>query len=450
MRRTLPAPTVYLLIEAILGFNGFMFSAMFSVYLIVDAHLDPFELVVLGTLLEATVLLFEIPTGVLADAVSRRASVIVGILLSGAGFVLMGAIPRLWPIVVANVLWGLGATFVSGAEVAWITDEVGEERAHGLYLRGAQSAQLLGLAGIAASVGLATVSFGLPIVVSGASSVALGLVLVLVMPERNFHPRHEGHALRTAFGHTFGDGIRAVRRSPVLVLIFTVAAVHGMSTEGFDRLFQLHLIRDTNLPSADTIRFVLWIGAIEAGGLLLAIGAAEYIRRRVDISSHTEAAKTLAAIDALLVVTVVAFALTGNLLLAVACFWVVALLREVRKPVSTAWINQGLDPATRATVNSMWSQMDAVGQIAGGPGIGALAQSVSVRAGIVGAGLLRLPALALFARAIRTGTGGTLPADRIRPVRVEPAEADVAGLPGPPVSHRAPPGSDDGRGSDER
>jgi DHA3 family tetracycline resistance protein-like MFS transporter len=451
VRRPLPPPTVYLLIEAVEGFNHFMFGTMFSVYLIVDAGLGPFELVLLGTLLEATVLLFEIPTGVLADAVSRRASVIVGIFVSGSGFVLMGTIPRFWPIVVANVLWGLGATFVSGAQVAWITDEVGEQRAHTLYLRGAQAGQVLGLAGIGASVALATVSFGLPITVSGGASMALAVALVFVMPERHFRPRHEGHAARTAFARTFGDGMRAVRRSPVLLLIFIVAAVHGMSTEGFDRLFQLHLIRDTDLPPSDTIGFVLWFGAIEAGGLVLAVAAAEYVRRRVDISSHTGAARTLAVIDILLIGTVVAFALTGNLLLAVACFWAVALLREVREPVSAAWINQGLDPASRATVNSMWSQMDAVGQIAGGPGIGALAQSVSVGAGIVGAGLLRLPTLALFARALRKGTVGTIPPERIRPAGVEPSEVDVAGIPGPPVPHRMLPaaGPSNDRAPDE-
>jgi len=80
----------------------------------------------------------------------------------------------------------------------------------------------------------------------------------------------------------------------------------------------------------------------------------------------------------------------------------------VREPVFTAWINQGLDAKTRATINSVGGQADAIGQAAGGPGIGLIARSVSVPTALVVSGLLRLPALFLYARAIRRGTVGTL------------------------------------------
>jgi hypothetical protein len=80
----------------------------------------------------------------------------------------------------------------------------------------------------------------------------------------------------------------------------------------------------------------------------------------------------------------------------------------LREPVFTAWINQGLDPKTRATINSVGGQFDAIGQAAGGPGIGLIARSVSVPAARVISGLLRLPALVLYAGAIRRGTVGTL------------------------------------------
>jgi hypothetical protein len=81
--------------------------------------------------------------------------------------------------------------------------------------------------------------------------------------------------------------------------------------------------------------------------------------------------------------------------------------------VFTAWINQGLDAKTRATINSVGAQSDAIGQAAGGPGIGLIARSVSVPTALVVSGLLRLPALFLYARAIRRGTVGTLAPDQI-------------------------------------
>jgi len=114
-----------------------------------------------------------------------------------------------------------------------------------------------------------------------------------------------------------------------------------------------------------------------------------------------------------LVAAVGLFAMASSFWLALAMFWLVGTLRSVREPVFTAWINQGLDAKTRATINSIGSQSDAIGQAAGGPGIGLIARSVSVPAALVVSGLLRLPALFLYARAIRRGTVGTLAPDQI-------------------------------------
>jgi uncharacterized membrane protein len=91
--------------------------------------------------------------------------------------------------------------------------------------------------------------------------------------------------------------------------------------------------------------------------------------------------------------------------------WISFGLRSVRDPIFDAWVNQGLDPATRATINSMGSQADAIGQAAGGPALGFIGNA-SVPAALVVSGVLRLPALLLYARAIRRGSVGTVaPAD---------------------------------------
>jgi DHA3 family tetracycline resistance protein-like MFS transporter len=110
---------------------------------------------------------------------------------------------------------------------------------------------------------------------------------------------------------------------------------------------------------------------------------------------------------------VVAFGVVGAFWAAVLAFWIVGALRSVRDPVFTAWVNQGLDPATRATVNSMGTQSDAIGQTVGGPPLGIIASAISVPVALVVSGLLRLPTLALYARAIRRGSVGTLAPDEI-------------------------------------
>ena len=107
-RRVLAADLVYLVIA---GGGGFFFTVAFTLsalYRIREAGLSPLQLILLGTALEGSVLLFEVPTGVVADIFSRRLSVIIGYTLIGAGITLEGAIPRFETILIAQLLWGIG------------------------------------------------------------------------------------------------------------------------------------------------------------------------------------------------------------------------------------------------------------------------------------------------------------------------------------------------------
>ena len=412
------ASRVYLTIEAVFGFAHLMMGTIFSVYLIVEADFDPFQLVVMGTILEISVLLFEVPTGVLADHVSRRLSVIVGIFLSGIGFGLSGLVESFWLVAFAQMFWGIGYTFISGAQVAWITDEVGEAEAAKLYVRGAQYWQFSAVMGIAVGVGLATISLGLPLVASGVVLFALTIYLIVAMPEEHFPGRGAAPGETRSPLAPFRGGISMLKTRPVLVLILAVALIQGLSTEGFDRLSHLLLLTETGLPPLGGLDRVLWFGILDGGGLLLAIAGAEYVKRKVDITSHAAAARALALIDVLLIAAVCFFALVTSFYAALIAFWVVALLREVNEPIYEGWVNQGLDPRSRATVNSMASQAHAFGEV-GGFGFGFVARA-SVPGAIFLSGIVRAPALLLFWRALRKGTVATVPPDEMEPVKPEP------------------------------
>jgi DHA3 family tetracycline resistance protein-like MFS transporter len=118
-----------------------LYALIFTVnllYYIFVAKLNPLQLVLVGTALEASIFIFEIPTGVVADSLSRRLSVVIGVFLIGIAFLVNGTWPVFWVILVAQVLWALGYTFTSGATQAWISDEIGEENAGLAFIRGAR------------------------------------------------------------------------------------------------------------------------------------------------------------------------------------------------------------------------------------------------------------------------------------------------------------------------
>lgn len=396
MRR--PAASVYLTIEAVTGFAFYTMATLASVYRISSAGLDPLQLVLVGTALEATVFLFEIPTGILADTVSRRRSVIVGTFLTGIGFMIEASFPRFLPILLGQVVWGLGYTFVSGANVAWVTDEVGEAPAAGLYLRGAQLANFAALGGIVASVSLGSVALWMPIFAGGVVFVLLSLFLTVAMPETGFTRGAPKGTVVASMRDSVRGARSMVRVRPVLVTILIVSALHGASTETFDRLWELHLLRGIGLPGFGELDPIVWFGVINGVGLLLGIAAVELVKKRVDVVRGPGIVNALVVVNVLLIVTTAAFGLTGGFAAAVAAFWLVDLLRYTHLPLFQAWVNRGLDPATRATINSAASQMDGLGQIFGGPVLGAVGAVRSVAAAIVTAAALRIPAVFLLRR----------------------------------------------------
>ncbi len=77
------------------------------------------------------------------------------------------------------------------------------------------------------------------------------------------------------------------------------------------------------------------------------------------------------------------------------------VFRRVTQPLFVGWVNRHVDPRVRATLLSMGGEVDAVGQLTGGPIIGLVAQLVSLRAAMVTVGLTLVPALPLLARARR-------------------------------------------------
>jgi MFS family permease len=176
------------------------------VFMVEVAKLDPLQMVLVGTVLELSVFLFEIPTGVVADRVSRRLSVVIGHGLMGVGFFVIVLVPEFWMILVSQIIWGLGWTFISGAYPAWLTSEIGVARANEAILRASQLAQGVAFLGIGLSIALAHVSLALPIAVGSLGLVGLSIVMCLVMREAHFQLAASDRYLR--FSGAGGPGYR--------------------------------------------------------------------------------------------------------------------------------------------------------------------------------------------------------------------------------------------------
>ncbi len=389
------AMSIYLLISTVNSFAMSTISSINMVYQIEMVKLGPLQLVLVGTTLEATCFLCQVPTGVLADTYSRRLSVVIGYLLIGAGFVCEGLFANFYIILLAQVLWGCGATFVSGAQEAWCADEIGEEHISKTFIRGTQISQIASLFGIPLGIGLAAAfQLNVPVIVGGCILLLLGLFLLAFMPERHFHP--ESSATSSSWlmmGHVLLEGGKAVSRSRILLAMLGVTIFSAMASEGFDRLGIDHFIQDYRFPVLGHLLPLLWFGIISVGSSLLVLPVTELVRRKLASNNQHMLTWLILAFNILLVSSIIVFALASNFYLALLAYWCSTVFRATLVPLSTTWITHNSDPRIRATIISMFGQVDAIGQIAGGPGVGYIGSVVSIRAALLTTSAILAPAI---------------------------------------------------------
>jgi MFS transporter, DHA3 family, tetracycline resistance protein len=390
-------------------FDSIGFHAAFTVlavYLVQDVGANPLQLVLLGTVSEIAIFLFEVPTGVVADTYSRRLSIIIGLLLAGVSIMVIGLVAVYWVIVAAAILRGIGGTFLSGAWEAWITDEHGVDGIGRVFLRGTQFSYLGAIIGAGLGVAIATQDLGAGIVFGGAVSLATGLACVFLMPEHGFvrRPVEERTSPLRALRTTAVTGGRLVRGHRVLLIIVGITFFTGAASEGLDRLWEAHLITEVGLPELWGLDPVVWFGVFNIVGLVAGIVITSFLVPRFEHADNAKLARALLWLTAMLSISVVVFGFATSFALAAGAYLVARLARRLSDPLYVTWLNKNVeDSSVRATVNSMASQSGAIGEVAGGPAIGVVGTLASLRAALVATGLLLTPAIALYARALRHG-----------------------------------------------
>ena len=398
------AISAYLALELVWSAAGSVSFTVAAVYFVTTVGLSPLQLVLVGTAMEATIFVCEIPTGVVADTFGRKRSLAIGWATQGAAMILVGAVPEYWAIISGFALWGFGWTFCSGAYEAWITDEVGVERIGSVFARGTRISYVGSLIGMGASVVLAA-TFGLAAPVWSGGALMLGLAAygLGTMPETGFRPIAKEE--RTGWSGVFvtaRKGGRLIRGHPVLLLIMGIWLFAGASTEAFDRLWQAHFIRDVGLPSLGSLDSVYWFGLFGVGSMLIGIVASTVLVRRFGDRPQQAVARMLLVFTAIQLAAAVLFGAAGGMAVALSSYWLYGLTRGLVAPLQMTWLNQNIhDSSVRATVISMTGQADAIGQTAGGPVLGAIGNVWGIPAALFSGAALLVPAIGLYARALR-------------------------------------------------
>ena len=363
-----------------------------ALYLVVVAELEPFQLVLIGTFQGAIVLVSEVPAGVLADAVSRRLALTLAQLISGAGMALAGMVESFPLLVVANCLWGMGWAFASGANVAWLTDELDEPRRIDRVLAAQGRWDLLGNpVGIAAAAALAwATSLSATMIVAGLGMAALGLV-VARWPEEGFAPVDGGRSVAAAT-EVLRRGITLVRADRVVLAVLGANVVLNGGHEGYGRLRERRFVLLGMPDHPDPIVSFALLGLASVVVGVLALRVVERRIDRADAARRAHVASCLLAAVALL-----AFAYAPAIGVAALASVLVVGLGAIQRVTATIRVNRRTTSDARATVHSMLSWSENLGELIFGLTLALVAATLSASAALVGAAVLLVIAAAAAA-----------------------------------------------------
>ena len=376
---------------------------------LLDAGLSFFEVFVANAAFSAGMVVFEIPTGVVADTLGRRVSFLLSVSVLGATTLLYVALAQVGAGVVAfaavSVGMGLGFTFYSGAMEAWLVDALAVTGYEGVLDRiFARGQQVTGAAMLVGTVGgglLGQIDLAIPYLVRAALLAVVFVVAFVVMHDLGFTPRRvsaaelPGEIVRNGkAGVEFGWGQRPLR----LLMLASLVQV-GFFTWGF-YASQPYLLE---LLDSDAV----WIAGLVAAGVALSTIAGNQV---VSIASRYCGRRTtlLLAAAALQTCAAVALGVASSFWVALPAFLLVTASVGVTSPVRQAYLHQVVPTEQRATVVSFDSMVSNVGGVGGQVGLGALGEARSVGAAFVAGGVATAAALPLLAKLRRLGGAADL------------------------------------------
>jgi MFS transporter, DHA3 family, tetracycline resistance protein len=366
---------------------------MHVVFHIKNVGFQPFMLVFMGTLYEIAIMTCEVPTGVIADLKSRKLSSVIGWFILGLGFFVEGLFPIAPIVIVAQLILGFGETFVSGAHDAWVADEIrihdpGVDAGTAL-LKGQQSSFLGRLCGTWISVMFSLISLPAVMMASGIGFMIFAFASASWMTEDGFHKSNENRSMWTQFK----SGWNMVRASKILLLILAVSVFYGFASEGFDRLWNKTILDIYKMPKVGPFGEDFWWPVFSTGAIFGGMAVNAWVRKNVDLANSKAIINVMLVLTTILIFTIVGFALATSFTVTLLLFIASRSIRRALEPILKTWTNLHAQPENRATILSFSAQSHSIGEIGGGPIVGAIGQYQSAKMAVVVAGILLAPVL---------------------------------------------------------
>jgi MFS family permease len=361
--------------------NGWWLVA--SVYMVIDAGLSASQIVLIGSVQGIFALFCEVPAGVLADTISRKWSLVLSQVLMGTAMLATGLVTSFDLLMATQVLYGLSWTLASGADVAWITDELGRpDRISAVLSRGAR-AQLTGAATGLLGIGMLAWATrrDTAIIIAGSAMLLLALYVIVRFNEERFRPTRTSRW--SASWTTFKRGLTLVRRSREILRIFLATFLINGAADAGGRLAPKQLL-DLGLPT--TFDPIAWFTGLGFVALLIGAVALRIVEKRID-GVHARHSYAVAAAIGAVGMVLLAFApepISGSAAIVIISGVAVPLTRVI----GVIWVNARTTCDVRATTHSFLAQAEYLGEVSCGLCLAMIAKLIGLPLALAGCAAL--------------------------------------------------------------
>jgi MFS family permease len=387
---------------------------------LLDAGLSNVEAFGANAFFTAGMVVFEVPTGVVADVWGRRVSYLLGTLTLAASTLLywllwkMGA--PFWSWAIVSMLLGLGFTFFSGAVEAWLVDALRFAGYDGsletVMGRGQMvaGAAMLGGSVLGGVIAQAT-NLGVPFLMRVGVLVAMFFVAARLMRDLGFTPEPSHRPLRdmrVLFDQSIEYGLD---NPPVRWVMLAAPFSAGVGIYAFYAMqpYLLELWGNSKAYSVAGLAAAIIAGAQIVGGYLAPLFRRLFRKRTTALILATSMSfATLAALG-----------LTNSFYVALVLMTVWAMVFAAELPIRQAYLNDMIPSRQRATVLSFDSLMGSSGGVVIQPVLGKVADAYSYSTSLVVGSLFELAALPFLVKSRRERPA----ADIATTMKAEPAAA---------------------------
>ena len=338
---------------------------------LLDAGLTNFEAFAANACFTAGMVLFEIPTGVVADRWGRRASFLCGTLTLAAT---TGLYVLLWQLhsgfawwAIVSALLGLGFTFFSGATEAWLVDALTatrfEGQLEGVFARGQVVMGTMTLGGSVAGGFLAQLTnLGVPYVARAAVLLAMFVLALIMMHDLGFTPSR-GDRLLVEVKKIMNRSVEHGLKVPAVRAIMLAGMFSGGVGIYVYYALQPHLLNLWGNPKAYGIAGL--VAALVAGAQIIGGLLTPWIRR-----AFKRRTSALLILEALAVAMLALIGLIGNFWVVVVLITLWGLVGFAGGPIRQAYLNGMIPSQERATILSFDSLINSTGGIVAQPLLG--------------------------------------------------------------------------------